>query len=152
MAATQTIPRGGRTAPKHETAGAAVAAAGIHLVFRNIEESLRLQRESIQHRVHLWFLSVKLLRDAEDGEPDLFKLDETDPLRMRHRDMQTSVMAMGENLLCELHEHPRAVDKTTLEQVQATLDEIRMSHRMGYGGMSEHTANQILEEVFGGEK
>jgi hypothetical protein len=99
---------------------------------------------NIVEELFLWLKGAKLYYQAEmSGTP-------TDQDRQRQKQMLTSLISMGEWLVNELRQHDiTAKAEVTLADVEATLEELYVSLRVSFGGMTDARRAQILDEVFG---
>jgi xanthine dehydrogenase iron-sulfur cluster and FAD-binding subunit A len=62
----------------------------------------------------------------------------------------STLTSMGEWLVSELRQHDiTAKAGVTMADVEATLEELYVSLRISFGGMTETRRAQVLDEVFG---
>jgi hypothetical protein len=95
-----------------------------------------------------WFKSVRLYYEAETEQ--IARGTPTESERQEQKHMLSVLINVGEWLVRELRQN----DVTgklgvTLADVEATLDELHVSLRVWFGGMTEARREQILDEVFG---
>jgi len=92
----------------------------------------------------LWFKAVQLYHQAEAGGAA------TEEDRQMQKYMLSVLISTGEGLVIQLRQHDvtSKVD-VTLADVEATLEELYISQRVWFGGMTEARRAQVLEEVFG---
>jgi hypothetical protein len=95
-----------------------------------------------------WFKSVRLYYGAETEQ--IARGTPTESERQEQKHMLSVLINVGEWLVRELRQN----DVTgklgvTLADVEATLDELHVSLRVWFGGMTEARREQILDEVFG---
>ena len=78
-----------------------------------------------------------------DGAP-------TEQDRQIQKQILSSLTSMGEKLVNELRQRDIIAQAgVTLADVEATLDELYLSLRVSFGGMTEARRAQVLDEVFG---
>lgn len=66
------------------------------------------------------------------------------------KQMLSALISMGEWLVSELRRQDiTAKAGVTLADVEATLEELHLSLRVSFGGMTEARRAQVLDEVFG---
>jgi len=99
---------------------------------------------NIVEELFLWFKGAKLYYQAEMGGA----LTNQDRQMQKH--MLSTLISMGEWLVSELRHHD-ITEKVgvTLADVEATLEELHVSLRVSFGGMTEARRAQVLDEVFG---
>ncbi len=138
----------GKTAPDFTKARQSlIEAAGMRVVFHEIER-VHQSKATLSHRLHLWFLALRILKNVEDNELGLYSDQNKDKkISLQHRDMLTGVLAMGETLNVELHENKGFIGDKALKEIFACLEEVRINYRMWYGGMSKRTAEKILGSI-----
>ena len=95
-----------------------------------------------------WFKSVRLYHEAETGQVVRGTPTERETQLQKH--MLSVLISFGEWLVSEFRQN----DVTerlgvTLADVEATLQELYVSQRVWFGGMTEARREQILDEVFG---
>ena len=95
-----------------------------------------------------WFKSVRLYYEAETEQIARGTLTESERQEQKH--MLSVLINVGAWLVRELRQNDFS-DKlgVTLADVEATLDELYVSLRVCFGGMTEARRGQILDEVFG---
>ncbi len=95
-----------------------------------------------------WFKSVRLYHEAETEQ--VARGTPTEPERQSQKHMLSVLINVGEWLVRELRQND-VTDKlgVTLADVEATLEELHVSMRVWFGGMTEARREQILDEVFG---
>ena len=99
---------------------------------------------NIVEELFLWFKGVRLYYEAEMGGA------RTDQERQMQKHMLSALISMGEWLGSELRQHDiTAKADVTLADVEATLEELHVSLRVSFGGMTEARRAQVLDEVFG---
>jgi hypothetical protein len=92
----------------------------------------------------LWFKRARLYHQAETGGAP------TDQDRQMQKHMLSTLIGMGEGLVRELRQNDiTAKADVTLADVEATLEELYVSQRVSFGGMTEARRAQVLVEVFG---
>ena len=99
---------------------------------------------NIVEELFLWFKGAKLYYQAEMGGA----LTNQDRQMQKH--MLSTLISMGEWLVSELRHHD-ITEKVgvTLADLEATLEELHVSLRVSFGGMTEARRAQVLDEVFG---
>jgi hypothetical protein len=92
----------------------------------------------------LWFKGVQLYHE---GEAVGAATEEERPMQ---KHMLSTLISTGEWLVMQLRQHDvtSKVD-VTLADVEATLEELYVSQRVWFGGMTEARRTQVIEEVFG---
>ncbi len=95
-----------------------------------------------------WFKSVRLYYEAETEQ--IARGTPTESERQKQKHMLSVLINVGQWLVRELRQN----DVTgklgvTLADVEATLDELHVSLRVWFGGMTEARREHILHEVFG---
>jgi hypothetical protein len=92
----------------------------------------------------VWFKGVSLYHQGElDGAA-------TEEERQMQKHILSALISLGEGLLAELRKHDiTAKAGVTLADVEATLEELYVSQRVSFGGMTEARRAQVLDEVFG---
>jgi len=99
---------------------------------------------NLVEELFLWFKGVRLYYQAEMGGAP------TGQERQMQKQMLSALLSMGEWLVRELRQHDiTAKADVTLADVEATLEELYVSLRVSFGGMSEARRAQVLDEVFG---
>jgi len=99
---------------------------------------------NIVEGLFLWFKGARLYHQAEMGGAP------TDQDRQMQKHMLSTLIGMGEGLLRELRQHDlTAKADVTLADVEATLEELYVSQRVSFGGMTDARRAQVLDEVFG---
>jgi hypothetical protein len=99
---------------------------------------------NILEELHVWFKGVSLYHQGEMGGVP------TEQDRQMQRHILSSLTSMGERLVSELRQHDiSAKAGVTLADVEATLEELYINHRISFGGMTEARRAQVLDEVFG---
>jgi hypothetical protein len=99
---------------------------------------------NIVEELVLWFKGTWLYYQAEMGGAP------TEQDRQLQKHMLSSLIGMGEWLVSELRQHDiTAKVGVTLPDVEATLEELYVSLRVSFGGMTEERRAQVLDEVFG---
>ena len=101
-------------------------------------------KPNIVEELYVWFKGVSLYHQGEiDVTP-------TEQDRQMQKHILSSLICMGERLVNELHQHDlTAKADVTLLDVEATLEELYVSLRISFGGMTEARRSQVLDEVFG---
>jgi|ERR1051325_5440301 hypothetical protein len=95
-----------------------------------------------------WFKSVRLYHEAETEQAARGKPAEQESQSQRH--MLSVLVNVGEWLVRELrHDDVTGKFGITLADVEATLEELYVSQRVWFGGMTEERRKQVLDEVFG---
>jgi len=92
----------------------------------------------------LWLEGVKLYHQGEMcGAP-------TDQDRQMQKQMLSVLISTGEWLVGELRQDDMTAKAgVTLADVEATLEELYVSLRVAFGGMTDARRAQVLDEVFG---
>jgi hypothetical protein len=95
-----------------------------------------------------WFKSVRLYYEAETEQ--IARGTPTESERQEQKHMLSVLINVGAWLVRELRQND-FTDKlgVTLADVEAMLDELHVSLRVCFGGMTEARREQILDEVFG---
>lgn len=95
-----------------------------------------------------WFKSVRLYYEAETEQIARGTPSESEGQEQKH--MLSVLISAGEWLVRELRQND-VTEKlgVTLADVEATLDELYVSLRVWFGGMTEARREQVLDEVFG---
>src|ERR1035441_449356 len=92
----------------------------------------------------LWIKGTRLYYQAEKGGAP------TEQERQMQKQMLSALISMGEWLVKELRQHDvTAKADVTLADMEATLEELYVSLRVSFGGMTEARRAQVLDEVFG---
>ena len=99
---------------------------------------------NVLEELFLWFKGIRLYYQAEmDGAP-------TGEDRQMQKQMLTALISMGEWLVSELRQRDiTAKAGVTRADVEATLEELHVSLRVAFGGMTDARRVQVLDEVFG---
>jgi len=99
---------------------------------------------NIVEELVLWFRSVRLYYQAEmGGAPSVQD-------RQMQKQMLSTLVSMGEWLVTELRQRDvTELAGVTLADVEATVEELYVSQRVTFGGMTEARRAQVLDEVFG---
>jgi hypothetical protein len=101
-------------------------------------------KPNILEEMFLWFKGVRLYYQAEMGGAP------TEQERQMQKQMLSALISMGEWLVSELRRQDiTAKAGVTLADVEATLEELHLSLRVSFGGMTEARRAQVLDEVFG---
>lgn len=99
---------------------------------------------NIIEELYLWFKGVSLYHQGEPGGAP------TEQDRQMQQHILSALISMGEWLVSELRRHDiTAKADVTLADVEATLEELHVSLRVSFGGMTEARRAQVLDEVFG---
>jgi len=100
------------------------------------------------HELWPWFKSVRLYHEAETEQ--VARGTPTDEERQSQRHMLSVLINVGEWLVRELRQNDVTANLgVTLGDVEATLDELYVSQRVWFGGMTGERRKQVLDEVFG---
>ena len=92
----------------------------------------------------VWFKGVSLYHQGEMGGAP------TEQDRQMQKHILSALISMGESLVSELRQHDITANAgVTLADVEATLEELYVSLRVSFGGMTEARRAQVLDEVFG---
>jgi hypothetical protein len=92
----------------------------------------------------VWFKGVSLYHQGEMGVAPA----EQDRHMQKH--ILSSLTSTGEWLVSELRQHDiTAKAGVTLADVEATVEELHVSLRVSFGGMTGARRAQVLDEVFG---
>lgn len=95
-----------------------------------------------------WFKSVRLYHEAETEQTA--RGTPTEQERQWQKHMLSVLINVGEWLVRELrHNDVTGQLGVTLPDVEATLEELYVSQRVWFGGMTEERRKQVLDEVFG---
>jgi len=95
-----------------------------------------------------WFKSVRLYYEAEAEQ--IARGAPTESERQEQKHMLSVLINVGEWLVRELRRNDVSGKLgVTLADVEATLDELHVSLRVWFGGMTEARREQVLDEVFG---
>jgi hypothetical protein len=124
-------------------------AQALSFLAEEAARDLSAPRQNLPFDLALWFKTVKLFHEFENEE----LLGQTPPenLQRAHRSELAKLIGYGEFVLERLRENDVTAQLgVTLADVEATLEELYMTQREWYGGMSETGREQILDEVFGG--
>jgi len=101
-------------------------------------------KPNIIEELFVWFKGVSLYHQGETGGPP----SEQD--KQMQKQILSALTSSGEWLVGELRRHDiTATAGVTLADVEATLEEIHVSMRVSFGGMTEARRAQVLDEVFG---
>jgi hypothetical protein len=101
-------------------------------------------KPNIVEELFVWFKGVSLYHQGEMGDAP------TEQDRQMQKQILSSLTSMGERLVTELRQHDiTAKAGVTLADVEATLEELYVSLRISFGGMTEARRAQVLDEVFG---
>jgi hypothetical protein len=101
-------------------------------------------KPNIVEELYVWFKGVSLYHQGEMGGAA------TEQDRQMQKHILSVLIGMGEWLVSELRQHDiTAKADVTLADVEATLEELHVSLRVSFGGMTEARRAQVLDEVFG---
>jgi len=99
---------------------------------------------NLVEELFLWFKGVRLYYLAETSGPP------TDPEKQMQKQMLSVLISTGDWLVKELREQDvSAKAGVTLADVEATVEELYVSLRVSFGGMTDARRAQVLDEVFG---
>jgi hypothetical protein len=105
---------------------------------------MTLPKPNMVAELCIWFKAVGLYHQGEMGGAP------TEQERQMQKHILSVLIGMGEWLVGELREHDiTAKADVTVEDVEATLEELHDSLRVSFGGMTEARRAQVLDEVFG---
>jgi hypothetical protein len=101
-------------------------------------------KPNIIEELYVWFKGVSLYHQGEIGGAS------TEQDRQMQKHILSTLTSMGEWLVSELRQHDiTAKAGVTMADVEATLEELYVSLRISFGGMTETRRAQVLDEVFG---
>jgi hypothetical protein len=101
-------------------------------------------KPNIVEQLYVWFKGVRLYHQGEMGGAA------TEQDRQMQKHILSVLISMGEWLVRELRQDDiTAKAGVTLADVEATLEELYVSLRVSFGGMTEARRVQVLDEVFG---
>lgn len=99
---------------------------------------------NLVEELFLWFKGARLYYQAEMGGAA------TDQDRQMQKQMLSVLISTGEWLVGELRQDDMTAKAgVTLADVEATLEELYVSLRVAFGGMTDARRAQVLDEVFG---
>jgi len=122
------------------------------IVIEEIHEELAQSRRNLLYCLSNWFLAVTIFKRFEERQMVMGSPVSRD--REYHRVNLTGILASGEKLLHELLKHVELDTRTVgidLQDVQAAVEELRMSYAEWFSDMTPDRKKQILAEVFGVE-
>ena len=101
-------------------------------------------KPNIIEELYVWFKGVSLYHQGEIGGAS------TEQDRQMQKHILSTLTSMGEWLVSELRQHDiTAKADVTLADVEATLEELHVSLRVSFGGMTDARRAQVLDDVFG---
>ena len=101
-------------------------------------------KPNLLEELFLWLKGTRLYFQAEMGGAP------TGQDRQIQKQMLSTLISMGEYLVAELRQHDLTEKAgVTLADVEATLEELYVSLRVSFGGMTKQRRAQVLDEVFG---
>ena len=115
-------------------------------------------KPNIIEELYVWFKGVSLYHQGEIGGASTDLIPEghygggksTEQDRQMQKHILSTLTSMGEWLVSELRQHDiTAKAGVTMADVEATLEELYVSLRISFGGMTETRRAQVLDEVFG---
>lgn len=114
-----------------------------------VDFNTREKRFSLLVESLAWVASVVFFRKAESETHYLAAPTDLD--RRYHKSILASLIAEGERLLTRAHLGgglPKNIDGIKVEDLDATVEELRNTQAQWYGDMAPKRRAQILKEVF----
>jgi hypothetical protein len=122
----------------------------LKILTEEIEDELSQNRHNLLYCLSNWFMAVTIFKRFEERQLVLEEPSQRD--REYHRVTMTGLLANGEKLLHELNRHDE-VDTAhvgiDLNDVSATVEDLRLSYAEWFSDMKAGRKADILREVFG---
>jgi hypothetical protein len=125
----------------------------LKILIEEIEDELGRSRNNLLFCLSNWFLAVTIFKKFEERQMVLSNPTARD--RDYHRVILTGLLANGEKVLHELTRHQEIDSKNVgidLKDVQASVNELRLSYAEWFSDIKDERKGAVLREVFGGEE
>ena len=126
------------------------AWSAMQVLSEKVGKNLLLGGHNLLFNLSNWLLAVDLFKEFEEARLVLREAKSSD--QDFHRVTLTQLLSSGEKLAQELAANPGANPihiGLTLTDVNATLDNLRLTYSEYYGGMTAARKSEILKGVFG---
>ncbi len=122
----------------------------LKILTEEIQDELAQNRHNLLYCLSNWFMSITIFKRFEERQ--IVLAPPTDRDRDYHRVVLTGILANGEKLLHELTRHHEIDTKNigiSLADVQAAVEEFRLSYAEWFGGMKAERKKAILRGLLG---
>ena len=120
----------------------------VRMLVAEIEQEISERRRNLLYRLSLWLCAVKMFRRAE--EKKLILVDPQPRDLQFHRVLLTSLLASGESLLLDMHDHAEVDPKhlgLQVEDLRALVETLRMNYTEWYSDMTPARREAALREI-----
>ena len=124
----------------------------LQILTEEIQEEMAQNRHNLLYSLSNWFLALTIFKRFQERQIVLGNPVNRD--HEYHRVTLTGMLANGEKLLHELRKHQDVDTKhvgIALPDVEAAVNELRLSHAEWFSDMKPERKSEILREVFGVE-
>jgi hypothetical protein len=122
----------------------------LKILTEEIQDELAQNRHNLLYCLSNWFMAVTIFKRFEERQ--MVMAEPTPRDRHYHRTSLTGMLANGEKLLHELARHQDVDTKNVgieLSDVQASVEELRLSYAEWFSDMKPERKAAILKGVFG---